>query len=67
MDFWIFSGVLKEWYTQAVQDAEYYSDITDDMNKEWKKNHNNLNVSESMKEYLIEYIGKPVTNMLRYL
>ncbi|KAK3737262.1 hypothetical protein QZH41_019871 [Actinostola sp. cb2023] len=61
------TGVWKEWYTQEMLSSAYYSNITTAMNEQWKKSHNNTSVEESIKSYLLEYIGKPITGLFRYL
>ncbi|KAK3717884.1 hypothetical protein QZH41_014888, partial [Actinostola sp. cb2023] len=60
------TGVLKEWYTQRVMSKKYFHDLPVQVNKKWKEMHNK-HVNESINEYLVEYIGKPVVRMLRYL
>ena len=61
----LFAGVLKEWYVQPLLDPDYYTKITKETDEEWKKTHGGKNVSETIKEYLVTYLGEPITKMLR--
>ena len=42
----------------------FYIKITKQMDKEWTKTHK-MNVSESVKQYLVEYLGEPLANVFR--
>lgn len=59
-------GVLKEWFVSDLLTPSFYNSITPAMNEQWKTNHSNANVSESVKGYLVEYIGKPIAELIRY-
>merc|ERR550519_3165732 len=61
------TGVWKEKYTQEMLSPAYYSDLTAAMKEEWKKSHGDKSVEESVKGYLLEYIGKPIAELLRYV
>ncbi|XP_048584057.1 uncharacterized protein LOC5511190 [Nematostella vectensis] len=61
------TGVLLEWFAKPVVSPSYYSNITKRMNEEWKRAHMGMNVSESVKQYFVDYIGKPIVSLLRYL
>jgi len=61
------TGVLKEWYVQPLLDPDYYSNITKETDDKWKKTHGGKNVSETIKGYLVTYLGEPITQMLRYV
>lgn len=61
------TGVLKAWFAQPLLDPLYYSDITKETNKKWKEAHKGKNVSETVKEYLVKYLGEPLEQMLRYI
>jgi len=61
------TGVLSEWYVQPFLDPDYYTGITKETDDEWKKTHDGKNVSETIKEYLVTYLGAPITKMIRYL
>ncbi|KAL9986426.1 hypothetical protein ACROYT_G000573 [Oculina patagonica] len=60
------TGVLEEGYVKDALDDAYYSNITDDMKNKWKKDHGKT-VKESLINYLVEYMGKPMSQLLRYL
>lgn len=45
---------------------EYYSNITKEVNEAWKKEHG-MNVNESVKNYLLDYLGKPLHQLIRYV
>ncbi|KAK3734010.1 hypothetical protein QZH41_009863, partial [Actinostola sp. cb2023] len=60
------TGVLKEWYAAKLLSPMFYIKITKQMDKEWTKTHK-MNVSESVKQYLVEYLGEPLANVFRYL
>ena len=60
-----FTGVLYEKYVSQVLNSDYYSKITDEMKSQWKSSHNGMTVNESLSEYLVEYMGKPMTELLR--
>ena len=60
-----FPGVLYEKYVSQALNSDYYSEITDEMKSQWKSNHNGMTVNESLSEYLVEYMGKPMTELLR--
>jgi len=47
-------------------DPDYYSNITEDTDNEWKKTHGGKNVSETVKKYLVEYLGEPLKQLIRY-
>ena len=57
-------GVLEEDYVEASLKDEYYSDLTDDMKNQWKAD-NGKTVKESLSDYLVEYMGKPMNQLLR--
>ena len=59
------SGVLQEWFVAAMLDPDYYSNITEEIDNEWKNKHAGKNVSETIKEYLVTYLGKPIHQLLR--
>ena len=61
---WI-EGVLQEWYVAPLLDADFYADITEEMDNQWKRTHDGKNVRETIKEWLVKYIGEPINQMLR--
>ena len=60
----LFTGVLEERYVREVLNGNYFSDITEEMNTTWKKDHGK-SVKESLNEYLVENVGKPMSELLR--
>ena len=60
------AGVLGAWFVQLMLDPEFYTGITKEVENEWKTKHNGKNVSESIKEYLVTYLGEPLNQLLRY-
>ena len=61
----LITGVLKEKYVREVLDDNYFSRITEKMNTTWKKSHNGKSVKESLDDYLVDYMGKPMLKLLR--
>lgn len=57
-------GVLKEWFVQPMLDNGFYSGLTKEMDDEWKHKYGN-NVSETIKEYLVTFLGEPINKLLR--
>ena len=60
----LFTGVLEESYLREVLDGDYFSNITEEMNTTWKKLRGK-SVKESLNEYLVENVGKPMSQLLR--
>ena len=50
---------------RSVLDDDYFSDITEEMNTTWKNNHNDKSVKQSFHEYLVKYMGQPMSTLLR--
>lgn len=61
----IFSGVLEEKYVREVLDDDYFHGITAEMNTTWKNEHGGKSVKESLDDYLVEYFGKPMSELFR--
>lgn len=61
----LLTGVLEEKYVRSVLDDNYFSDITEEMNTTWKSNHNDTSVKQSFDEYLVKYMGQPMSTLLR--
>ena len=59
------TGVLKEKYVREVLDDNYFSSITEEMNTTWKNSHRGNSVKESLDDYLVDYMGKPMLKLLR--
>ena len=49
---------------EPILDPEYYSNITKKVDDAWKKKHG-MNVSDTVKDYLLTYLGKPLHQLLR--
>lgn len=56
---------MDEDYVKVALNDDYYSDITDDMKNQWK-DQTGKTVKQSMTDYLVEYMGKPMNQLLRY-
>ena len=46
--------------------ADFYANITDDVDNHWEITHSGKNVSETIKDWLVKYVGEPINQMLRY-
>ena len=62
----VIAGVLKSWFVKPILDPEYYSNITEEIDNEWKKTHGGKSVRKTIQDYLVTYIGEPLSQMLRY-
>lgn len=60
------AGVLRAWFVQPLMNPDYYSNITENTDNKWKAAHGGKNVKETIKEYLVTYLGEPLEQMLRY-
>ena len=60
-----FEGVLEEEYLRKVLDEGYFSNITEEMNTTWKSENGGKSVKDSLDDYLVEYFGKPMSQLLR--
>jgi len=56
---------LEEKYVKDVLDDGYFSNITEEMNTTWKNTYNGTSVRQSLNEYLVDYMGKPMLELLR--
>ena len=59
------AGILKEWFVQPILDNDFYSNITEAVDNEWKAMNNGRNISETIKDYLVTYLGKPINKLIR--
>jgi len=59
------AGVLQSWFVKRLLDSDFYSNITDEIDNEWKNTHGGKNVSDTIKDYLVTYIGEPLSQLLR--
>ena len=62
----LLTGVLNESYTQDMLNPKWLADLPEDVSNAWEKEH-----KESVKTYiheaLVEYVGKPLDSLLKYL
>ena len=58
--------MLKEWFVQPLLDPDFYSGITEETDNMWKEKHGGKNVSETIKDDLLMYLGEPLNKLLRY-
>ena len=47
-------------------DHEFYSNITEEVDEAWKETHGK-NVSDTVKDYLLTYLGEPLHQLIRYI
>ena len=45
---------------------DFYSNITKKVDEAWKEEHGK-NVSDTVKEYLLTYLGEPLHRLIRYI
>ena len=50
---------------REVLDDDYFHDITAEMNKTWQNEHGGKSVKQSLDDYLVEYFGKPMSELFR--
>jgi len=50
---------------REVLDDDYFHGITAEMNTTWKNEHGGKSVKESLDDYLVEYFGKPMSELFR--
>ena len=60
-----YEGVLQEWYVEPLLEKDFYSNITVEVDNQWKSSHGGKNVRETIEEWLVKYLGEPITQMLR--
>lgn len=61
------SGVLDEKYVEDIVDDSYFVGISEEMNATWKRDNDGKSVKQSLKDYLVKYMGDPMQELLRYL
>ncbi|KAL9986409.1 hypothetical protein ACROYT_G000554 [Oculina patagonica] len=59
-------GVLNESYTQEMLDPKWLADLQKDAAEAWQKEHKE-SVRISINDALVEYVGKPLDSLLKYL
>lgn len=60
------SGIFNEDVGKAVLNRGYTAKITSEMNETWYKRRGE-GVHESLKRFLLDYLGEPLTRLIRYL
>ncbi|XP_028411286.1 uncharacterized protein LOC114533865 [Dendronephthya gigantea] len=60
------TGILQEWFVHLMLIPAYYEDLHEETKEKWFKTYGK-NVNESIKDFLVELIGKPLEEMLRFL
>lgn len=51
---------------EPLLDHEFYSNITKEVDEAWKEKHGK-NVSDTVKDYLLTYLGEPLHQLIRYI
>ncbi|XP_068740559.1 uncharacterized protein [Montipora capricornis] len=59
-------GVLNESYTKEMRDAKWLADLDLSVSQAWEKKHGK-SVRASIDEALVEYVGRPLDSLLKYL
>ena len=62
--YWCLAGVLKEWFVKPILDNDFYSSLTREVHDQWMEK-NGTNVSETIKKYLVTYLGEPINKLWR--
>lgn len=60
----MFEGILQERFVQQLLWPAYYANLDKEAKDEWLKTYGKT-VSESIKEFLVEYLGKSLEKLLR--
>ena len=60
------SGVFNETYMQGILKSEFLSKLENnsDLLKEWREKHAGKTPSESLRESVLEYVGRPIHGLL---
>lgn len=61
------AGVLNESYIQDILRPEFLSDLENDTVQlnDWKKKHNGRTPSQSLRQSVLEHVGRPIYALLR--
>ena len=59
-------GILNEFVAKFILAKRFTSKITSDMNTTWYKKRGE-SVQESLRRFLLVYLGEPLTRLIRYL
>ena len=60
-----FIGIYDEGYMKPIFSAKFLAGVKSSDLDEWK-NENGKTVNESIREYAVKYIGKPIHDVIRY-
>lgn len=60
-------SVLEEWYTKLYLKPQYLARLERGVNKRWQKEHGGQNVTKSIKQALVNGLGKPLLNLIQWL
>ena len=63
---WCFTGILQERFVEPMLAPSYYARLSKETKEEWLNTYGK-NVNESIQEFLVEYIGKPLEKFLRWI
>lgn len=61
-----FIGVLNETYTKNMRDSKWLDDLEKSAFEEWEKKYGKT-VRASINEALVQFVGKPLDSLLKYL
>ena len=61
------SGVLNEWFARTFTSSSYVKDLEEEVNYKWALDHGGKNVNESVEDALINGIGQPLLELIKYL
>lgn len=50
--------MFKVWFVKLILDFDFYSNIIEKIEIDWKVVYGGKNVSDSIKEYLVKYVGE---------
>ena len=65
MIFYIYTGIYEAKFIEPFVAASFISDMKDDKLKDWQAKYGK-SVNASLREFILEYVGKPINDMLRY-
>lgn len=60
------AGIYEASFIKPVLAADFIKNMTNDEKQKWKDKHGK-SVGDSLREYALEYVGKPIDNMLKYV
>lgn len=59
-----FLGIWKEWFVEPTFHPDFYNLIPEKVDQAWKEVHGKT-INETVKEYLLTYLGKPLHQLIR--